>query len=69
MYSKIREEEDNQMAERWQKDADEIVIFVSPDVASIHNPQLCNLTGPKAKNRPVCSLPSSQQLSSYPFKT
>jgi hypothetical protein len=35
MYSKIGEEEDNQMAERWQKDADGIVIFVSPDVVSI----------------------------------
>ncbi len=35
MYLKIAEEEDNKMAERWQKDADGILIFVSPHV-SIH---------------------------------
>jgi hypothetical protein len=29
MYSKIAKEEDNQVAERWQKDADGILIFVS----------------------------------------
>ena len=28
MYSKFAEEEDNKMAERWQKDADGILIFV-----------------------------------------
>jgi hypothetical protein len=32
MYSKIAEEEDNKMTERWQKDADGILIFVSPRV-------------------------------------
>jgi hypothetical protein len=30
MYSKAAEEEDNKMAESWQKDADGILIFVSP---------------------------------------
>lgn len=30
MYSKISEEEDNKMAERWQKEAEEIIIFVGP---------------------------------------
>jgi hypothetical protein len=30
MYSKAAEDEDNEMAERWQKDADGILIFVSP---------------------------------------
>jgi len=35
MYSKIAEEEDNKMAERWRRDADVILIFVSPRV-SIH---------------------------------
>ena len=30
MYSKIGEEEDNKMTERWQADADGILIFVSP---------------------------------------
>ena len=29
MYSKISEEEDNKVADRWQKDADGILIFVS----------------------------------------
>ena len=32
MYSKIAEQDDNTMAERWQKDADGILIFVSPRV-------------------------------------
>jgi hypothetical protein len=32
MYSKISKEEDNELAERWQKDADGILIFVSPCV-------------------------------------
>ena len=31
MYSKIAEEEDNKMAERWQEDADGIIIFVHPE--------------------------------------
>lgn len=30
MYSKAAEEEDKKMVERWQKDADGILIFVSP---------------------------------------
>jgi hypothetical protein len=29
MYLKLAEEEDNKMAERWQKDADGVLIFVS----------------------------------------
>jgi len=29
MYTKIAEEEDNKMTDRWQKDADGILIFVS----------------------------------------
>ena len=36
MYSKIGEEEDNQMAERWQKDADGVVIFVCTEVIFFH---------------------------------
>jgi hypothetical protein len=32
MYSKIAEEEDNRIAERWRKDADVTLIFVSPHV-------------------------------------
>ena len=30
IYSKVVEEEDNKMVESWQKDADGILIFVSP---------------------------------------
>ena len=33
IYSKAAEEEDNKMVERWQKDADGILIFVSSHVA------------------------------------
>jgi len=33
LYSKIAEEEDNKMTDRWQKDADGILIFVSDHVA------------------------------------
>jgi hypothetical protein len=32
IYSKAAEDEDNKMVERWQKDADGILIFVSPRV-------------------------------------
>jgi hypothetical protein len=34
MYSKAAEEEDNRMVGRWQKDADGILIFVSPRVSN-----------------------------------
>ena len=34
MYSTAAEDEDNKMAERWQKDADGILIFVSLRVSS-----------------------------------
>jgi len=30
MYSKMTKDEDDQVAERWQKDADGVLIFVSP---------------------------------------
>jgi len=30
MYLKIGDEEDKKMVERWQKDAKEILLFVSP---------------------------------------
>ena len=32
IYSKAAEDEDTKMVERWQKDADGILIFVSPHV-------------------------------------
>jgi hypothetical protein len=42
MYSKIAEDEDNEMVERCQKDADGTLIFVSPYVSSQRAP-LINL--------------------------
>ena len=33
IYSNTAEKEDNKMAERWQRDAQGILIFVSPHVA------------------------------------
>jgi hypothetical protein len=32
MYSKLAGEEDDEMVDRWQKDADGILIFVSPSI-------------------------------------
>jgi hypothetical protein len=43
MYIKMTEEEDNKLADRWQKDADGILIFVSPYIglqARIHQPTI-----------------------------
>jgi hypothetical protein len=37
MYSKVAEEKDNKMVERWQKDVEGILIFVSPRTC-IHAP-------------------------------
>ncbi len=52
MYSKIAEKDDRTMVERWQKDADGVIIFVSPPVTyyaiariyskSIDRSTLCN---------------------------
>jgi hypothetical protein len=58
MYSKAAEEEDNKLAESWQKDADGILIFVSPLVGI--QISLCM----KHNYRPVYSLP--QLLRSFP---
>jgi hypothetical protein len=33
IYSKAAEDEDNKMVDRWQKDADGILFFVSPCIA------------------------------------
>ena len=43
MYLGIAEEEDNKTIERWQKDIDVILIFVSPCFAipSIHHDTEC----------------------------
>lgn len=56
MYSKLAEEEDNKMVDRWQKEAEGILIFVSPCVG-IHT---FTLYASKLELcRPVYSLPSS----------
>ena len=40
LYSEITKEEDNKMADRWQKDADGILIFVSPCLAILTAPRI-----------------------------
>jgi hypothetical protein len=43
IYSKAAEEEDNKMVERWQEDAQGILIFVSPRIGNscclVHKPE------------------------------
>jgi hypothetical protein len=51
IYSKAAEEEDNKMVERWQKDADGILIFVSPRVGDP-----CCFVYKQEHYRPVYSL-------------
>ena len=51
IYTKAAEEEDKKIVERWQKDADGILIFVSPRVA---NP--CRFVHNLEHHRPVYSL-------------
>jgi hypothetical protein len=52
IYSKAAEDEDNKMVERWQKDADGILIFVSLISAIILHCLVHNLK----RSRPVYSL-------------
>ena len=51
MYTSLAVEEDNKMIERWQKDAEGILIFVCLG----RLPYCCILM--REKNRPVYSLP------------
>jgi hypothetical protein len=64
IYSKAAEEEDTKMVERWQKDADGILIFVSPWLTSsyyfVHKLEYYRL---------VCSLPQSLRYLLLPFRT
>jgi hypothetical protein len=64
MYIKMTEGEDEKMAHRWQKDADGILIFVSPYIDSTLEPsdqrKFCRL---------VYSLLHSLHCSLCPFKT
>jgi len=48
LYSKISEEEDNKLTDRWQKDADGILIFVSVHVT------ISVITRMNGTTRPVC---------------
>jgi hypothetical protein len=64
MYVKMTEEEDEKMAHRWQKDADGILIFVSPYIAST----LEHIDKRKYR-RPVYSLLHSPHCSPSLFKT
>ena len=50
MYSKIAEEEDDKVTDRWQKDADGILIFVSGYLA------IPTVTNSNCIIRPVCFL-------------
>ena len=50
LYSKIAEEEDDKVTDRWQKDADGILIFVSGRVA------IPTVTYMNCIIRPVCFL-------------
>jgi len=53
MYSKLAEEEDNKMVDRWLKEAEGILIFVSPG-AVVHTG-----TSKLKRCRPVYSLAPS----------
>ena len=54
MYSKAAKEEDDKMAESWQKDADGILIFVSPCV--IIQIFLCLRQDSEQSDRFICRL-------------
>ena len=60
----MTEGEDEKMAHRWQKDADGILIFVSPDIDSTLEP-----SDQRRYRRPAYSLPHSLHYSLFPFKT
>jgi hypothetical protein len=63
MYTKMSEEEDNKMVDRWQKDADGILIFVSCHFI------LTPLCSTQPENcRLVCSLPLSRHWSRCPSR-
>ena len=66
MYSKITKEEDDQLAERWQKDADGILIFVSP-VSTTFILLRTNITWDHS--RPVYSPQQSPHYLPYPSRT
>lgn len=63
LYSKIAEEEDNKLADRWQKDADGILIFVSVRVT------ISVVTHINGSPRPVCFLLPLLPYSPCPSRT
>jgi hypothetical protein len=65
IYSKVAEEEDNKMVERWQKDADGILIFVSPILSFIY----CIFSRQLVYYRLVYSLPQSLPSLLLPSRT
>jgi hypothetical protein len=60
----MTEGEDEKMAHRWQKDADGILIFVSPHIDSTLEP-----SDQREYRRPVYSLLHSLHCSPFLFKT
>jgi hypothetical protein len=43
MYRKSAEEDDKEMTQRWQKDANSILLFVSPQLSKYHVPHHQNV--------------------------
>jgi hypothetical protein len=64
MYIKMTEGEDEKMTHRWQKDADGILIFVSPYINSSLEP-----SDQREYRRPAYSLLHSPHSSLFLFKT
>ena len=65
LYSRITEEEDNTMVQRWQKDAEGVIIFVRQRFPANAPP----LRTHWMVDSTAFSLLSSPSLSSYPSKT
>jgi len=78
IYSKAADEEDNKMVERWQKDADGILIFVSPHIViyvpshinrnSIDRSILCRSCRPPCCYRPGPQAEQSGRLRILPWQ-
>ena len=78
MYSKAAEDEDNKLVERWQKDADGILIFVSPHVGihrslhinwnTIDRSILCRSRCPSCRDSPGPEAKQSGHLRILPWQ-
>ena len=64
VYSEAAKDEDNKRAENWQKDAEGIIIFVSPSV-DIHT----SFANKPERFRLVYSLPQSLSFLLFPSRT